>query len=338
MTGTPRLAEPPLDVWCAGIIVADFICEPIEKLPAAGALVMTPGISWAIGGCASNVAADLARLGLRSAVVGRVGADPAGNFVRESLRTAGVDTSRVLATPGHQTSATLVVNVRGEDRRFIHTFGANAAFTGEELAADLLPRAKVLYLGGLFLMPGLTGERVTRLFQAARQAGLITVLDVVIPDPRGTWPVLQHVLPFVDVFLPNHDEGELITGLSDPVAQARQFRGAGAGTVVITCGRDGSVLLADDQLWRGGIYPVEYVDGTGSGDAFAAGYISGLLEGCPATECLLRGSALGASCVRQPGATTGVFRREELDAWLQTHVLPLERPASERVEQSSRRE
>ena len=243
---TPRAAPAPppapLDVWCAGIIVADFICEPIEALPAAGALMMTPGISWAIGGCASNVAADLARVGLRSAVVGRVGDDPAGDFVRGSLQTAGVDTSRVLATPGYQTSATLVVNVKGEDRRFIHTFGANAAFTGEELPTDLLPRAKVLYLGGLFLMPGLTGERVTRLFQAARQAGLMTVLDVVIPDPQGTWPVLQQVLPFVDVFLPNHDEGHLITGLSDPVAQARQFRSAGAGTVVITCGRDGSVL------------------------------------------------------------------------------------------------
>ena len=326
---TPRAAPAPppapLDVWCAGIIVADFICEPIEALPAAGALMMTPGISWAIGGCASNVAADLARVGLRSAVVGRVGDDPAGDFVRGSLQTAGVDTSRVLATSGYQTSATLVVNVKGEDRRFIHTFGANAAFTGEELPTDLLPRAKVLYLGGLFLMPGLTGEGVTRLFQAARQAGLMTVLDVVIPDPQGTWPVLQQVLPFVDVFLPNHDEGHLITGLSDPVAQARQFRSAGAGTVVITCGRDGSVLLTDTQLWRGGIYPVEYVDGTGSGDAFAAGYISGLLEGLPPTECLVRGSALGASCVRQPGATTGVFQRAELDAWLRSHTLPLER-------------
>jgi sugar/nucleoside kinase (ribokinase family) len=324
----PAIAHAtPLDVWCAGIIVADFICEPIATLPASGALMMTPGISWAIGGCASNVAADLARLGLRSAVVGRVGADPAGEFVRNSLNVAGVETSRVLSTPGFQTSATLVVNVRGEDRRFIHTFGANAAFTGEELSPELLPQARVLYLGGLFLMPALTGERVTRLFRAARQAGLTTVLDVVIPDPQGTWPVLQQLLPHVDVFLPNHDEGELITGLSNPLAQAAQFRQAGAETVVITCGREGSVLSTGDQLWRGGIFPVDFVDGTGSGDAFAAGYMSGLLEGQPATECLRLGSALGASCVRQPGATTGVFNRAELETWLRTHTLPLERLA-----------
>jgi len=324
MSQPAAVRETPLDVWCAGIIVADFICEPIATLPAAGALVMTPGISWAIGGCASNVAADLARLGLRSAVVGRVGADPAGDFVRNSLKAAGVETSRVLATPGYQTSATLVVNVRGEDRRFIHTFGANAAFTGEELSPELLPQARVLYLGGLFLMPGLTGERVTRLFQAAQQQGLTTVLDVVIPDPQGTWPVLRQVLPHVDVFLPNHDEGELITGSSDPLVQAGLFREAGAKTVVITCGREGSVLSTGDQLWRAGIFPVEFVDGTGSGDAFAAGYMSGLLAGKPATECLLLGSALGASCVRQPGATTGVFNRAELESWLRTHPLPLE--------------
>ena len=73
-------------------------------------------------------------------------------------------------------------------------------------------------------------------------------------------------------------------------------------------------------------FSVDFVDGTGSGDAFAAGYIHGLLEGQSAERCLEFGSALGASCVRSPGATTGVFTRPELEKFLSTpppvEILP----------------
>jgi sugar/nucleoside kinase (ribokinase family) len=67
------------------------------------------------------------------------------------------------------------------------------------------------------------------------------------------------------------------------------------------------------------------VDGTGGGDAFAAGYITGLLRGLDAEGCLRIASAVGASCVRAIGTTTGVFTREELEAFLQEHELRVER-------------
>ncbi len=70
---------------------------------------------------------------------------------------------------------------------------------------------------------------------------------------------------------------------------------------------------------------MEFVDGTGSGDAFAAGFISGLLDGATPERCLEMGSALGASCVRRAGATTGVFNRSELAEFLSQHRLPVER-------------
>lgn len=312
------------EVLCAGIIVADFICDPIDHLPAAGELVMTSGISWAIGGCASNVAADLARLGRRVSVVGRTGDDAAGDFVCNALARSGVDTTLLTRTPGQQTSSTLVVNVRGEDRRFVHAFGANACFTGDEIPAPFPSGARVLYLGGFFLMPALTADRVAKLFQDARAAGLMTVLDVVIPDANGTWPALQKVLPFVDVFLPNTDEAQMVLGDTDPLVQASRFCSAGAKTVVITCGARGALLQTGTTRWRSGVFPVEFIDGTGSGDAFAAGYISGLLDGEQPLVCLARGTALGASCVRHPGATTGVFNRQQLDDFLSAHPFSIE--------------
>jgi sugar/nucleoside kinase (ribokinase family) len=321
MTPSP----PACDCLCAGIVVADFVCAPVAQVPPAGGVMMTDSITPAIGGCASNVATDLARLGRRALVAGRVGSDMPGRFVRDQLVANGVDTARLLETPGVQTSSTLVINVRNEDRRFIHTFGANALFDGSEIPAVHVRRAKVLYLGGYCLMPGLAPDRVADLFRLAREAHVPTVLDVVIPDSRSYREQVERVLPWTDVFLPNLDEARELTGLDDPLEQARHFRAAGAGTVVITCGREGAFLLSASDSLRARSFPVDFVDGTGSGDAFAAGFISALIEGCGPERCLEMGSALGASCVRQAGATTGVFRRGELEEFLQQNRLPIER-------------
>jgi len=316
--------QPSVDCLCAGIVVADFVCAPVPRIPPAGGLEMTDAISPAIGGCASNVAIDLARLGRKALVVGRIGGDLPGRFVRDQLAAGGVDTTHLVESPG-QTSSTLVINVRNEDRRFIHAFGVSALFDGSEIAPPLVSQAKVLYLGGFGLMPRLAGDRVADLFRKAREAHVPTVLDVVVPDAKACRTQLERVLPWTDVFLPNTDEARLLTGLADPLEQARAFRAAGAGTVVITCGSHGAVLARPTETLRAGTFPVEFVDGTGSGDAFAAGFISGLIDGLSAERCLELGSALGASCVRQAGATTGVFTRDELAAFLSHHRLAVDR-------------
>jgi sugar/nucleoside kinase (ribokinase family) len=286
---------------------------------------MTDAITPAIGGCASNVAVDLARLGRRAQVVGRVGADMPGRFVRDELTAAGVDTKHLVETPLMQTSSTLVINVRDEDRRFIHSFGANGRFDGSEITPALVRDAKVVYVGGFCLMPRLAAARVAEVFGLARDAGIPTVLDVVIPNPQNCREQLERVLPWTDVFLPNVDEGRLLTGESDALAQAGQFRAAGAKTVVVTCGDEGAVLSGPGGAFRAGSFPVDFVDGTGSGDAFAAGYIAGLIDGASPERCVEIGSALGASCVRRAGATTGVFTQAELDEFLSMHRLTIER-------------
>jgi sugar/nucleoside kinase (ribokinase family) len=314
------------DVLCAGIVVADFVCDPVAEIPAAGALVETSAIAMSIGGCASNVAVDLCRLGRTAHVAGRVGRDVPGRFVREALLAAGVQTACLLETPEAPTSATLVINVRGQDRRFIHAVGANSLVDGTEFDLANIGQFKVVYLGGFFLMPRLRGGQAARLFRAAREAGLPTVLDVVVAAAGSHWSELEQVLPHTSIFMPNHDEARLLTGLDDPLQQARRFIAAGADTVVITLGGHGALLATRDRALLAGAFLVPFVDGTGSGDAFAAGYISALIDGMPPEACLEAGSALGASCVRAPGATTGVFDREELNGFLREHKL-LIRPA-----------
>jgi sugar/nucleoside kinase (ribokinase family) len=136
--------NPPPEVLCAGIIVADHVCAPIDRVPAAGELVMADGMLLTIGGCAANAAVDLAKMGVRATVVGRVGNDAFGRIVTEFLGEASVDTSQIRASPTAATSQTLIINVQGEDRRFIHVFGANAEFSAADIPLALLDQCKVL--------------------------------------------------------------------------------------------------------------------------------------------------------------------------------------------------
>lgn len=306
---------------CAGLAVADHLCVPISRLPRAGELLLADRLELQTGGHAANVSTDLAKVGVNVGISARIGTDLFGRFVREKLTQSGVVTDGLVETPGVDTSGTLIINVQGEDRRFIHTVGANGEYNGTEISDDQLRSVRVLYVGGLFALPKLTATALKRLFQKAREAGVTTMLDLVIPGPADYLTTLREVLPWTDVFLPNNDEAAIITGQEDPIAQAKIFQNLGTGTTVITCGGDGTIVLSKAERLRSDVFPVDYVDGTGSGDAFAAGYILGLLEGAEPRRCLELGSALGASCVRKIGASAGVFTRSELDDFLSKNQL-----------------
>lgn len=312
------------DCLCAGIIVADHVCKAIDHIPKPGELILTEEMSLTIGGCASNVAADLARLDRRAAIAGIVGQDVFGRYVEESLVASGVHCEYLMKSEKLPTSGSFVINVQGEDRRFIHSVAANALFTGETVTEEQIRSSRILYLGGYCLSEELSPENVARMFQIARSAGVTTVLDVVIPKPGDYWEMLKPVLPLSDYFLPNEDEGELITGETDPLKQAQAFREAGANSVIITCGGEGSILMNAERSLRSEIYPVDLVDGTGSGDAFVAGFIHGLLEEASPEMCLRYGSALGHSCVRATGATAGIFTRDELNQFIDDRELRVE--------------
>lgn len=312
------------DVLCVGLIVADHVAAPIAAIPPSGGLACTPRTELTIGGCAANVAVDLVKLGVSASVVGCVGDDVLGRYVSEELSSAGVNCSQIVVSPRTQTSTTLVVNVQGEDRRFIHVLGANGELTGTEIDPDVLKQSKIVYVGGFGLNAALSGENVALLFAQAREAGVRTVLDVVIGDPNTISDMLKPVLPVTDLFVPNTDEARVITGLDVPLEQAKTFQEQGAETVIVTCGGRGSVVLSPEECVRVPIYEVEEVDGTGGGDAFASGLMYGLLAGKDLIDCVKDAAAMGASCVRATGATTGTFNAQELRDFIAAHALKLE--------------
>src|SRR5204862_36194 len=171
---------------------------------------------------------DLAKMQVRVGIAGRVGNDVFGRVVGDLLREAAVDVANLKTSAGCDTSQTLIVNVQGQDRRFIHTFGANREFSAADIPLRLLDEIKVLYLGGYLVMPGVKQDDLVPVFAAARARGVTTVLDIVVPARGDYLGHFDRLLPLVDVFLPNHHEGELITGERDPLEQAEVFQRLGA--------------------------------------------------------------------------------------------------------------
>lgn len=314
-----------LDCLCAGIVVGDSVCRPIATMPPAGALAITDHVEFTIGGCAANVAVDLSKLGLRIGISGRMGEDVFGREVRDRLLAASVDCSGLVLSRTAPSSTTFVLNVRGEDRRFIHCVGANAEYDGTQVTESDIASSRVLYVGGFGLLQALSPDKVNRMFRIARAAGVTTVLDVVLPDQGQLLPWIEEVLPWTDYFFPNQDEAaKLLSGVIEPELQGQRFRKMGAKTVVITCGSQGAVLISELQRLKSGVYPVEPVDATGTGDAFVSGFVFGLLQDASPAHCLQLGTAMGASCVRSMGATTGVFNAAELREFVGRHPLKIE--------------
>lgn len=316
------MAEPQPALLCAGILVADIFTPPLPALPVAGQLLATDDFLLATGGCAANVATSLAKLGVHTAVVGPVGDDFYGEFLTRTLAGRGIDTSHVVRTTAAGTSKTVVLPVIGEDRRFIHTFGANAHLTTNDIASAITDDTTVLYVGGYLILPAIDGPALGKLFADAQARGIVTVLDVVVPGgARIPADALTAVLPHTDLFLPNDEEAEALTGETDPESQARVFLAMGCRTAVVTQGSRGTLWVDQHRTIAAPVYPIDYVDGSGSGDAFAAGLLLGLSEGWDPVRILRFASAIGGSACTKLGCTEGVFTRPEADAFVAGHPL-----------------
>lgn len=312
------------EVICGGILVADLFVPPLAHLPAAGELVATGDFLIDTGGCAANVATCLARLGVSAGVAGKVGHDLFGDFIVRDLAKKGVEESGISRSAKHGTSKTVILPVKGEDRRYVHTFGANIDFHAGDFNRAAIAKSRIFYLGGFLILPELSQSGLRDAFRLARESGAKTVLDVVVPsNEQVALDVLAEVLPWVDCFLPNDEEALRLTGEHDPHRQAQRFLDAGCKTVVITMGSRGALLMDARQTIEAGAFKVDVVDGSGAGDAFAGGFIVGLLEGWPMERALRFASAIGASACTALGCNAGLFTRPQADAFLQLRELPM---------------
>ncbi|MDR7438375.1 MAG: carbohydrate kinase family protein [Armatimonadota bacterium] len=297
-------------VLSAGILVADVIVRTVEAWPEVGRLRVVESIELHSGGLAHTTAVTLAKLGVSTAVVGRVGADVFGRYLIEVLRQNGVE-SHVIPDPEAGTSVTVVAVAPGGERSFLHFVGANARLVPEDVPDHLLAAVQVLHLGGYFVLPGLDGPPAAQLLARARAHGCRTSVDVAW-DVQGRWmEALRPCLAYLDVLFANQDEVAQLTGARTPEHAAALLRERGVGIVAVKLGERGAYVDAGE--WRGWVpaFEVPVVDTTGAGDAFCGGFLAAWLRGWRWEEVTRFANAVGALCVTAVGGATGVRSLEE---------------------------
>ena len=292
-------------VVCLGILVADVIAKPVDALPPAGTLELLDEITLHGGGCALNTATVLVRFGVPTLVSGKVGDDTFGDFVLGRLAERGIDSSGVLRDDAVPTSATVVlVDGRGE-RTFLHRPGANGALRADELDRSLVLAGRALHIAGALVMPMLDGEPTARLLAEARERGILASLDTVW-DASGRWERALPALPHLDLFTASMSEACAISRADDPATAAAWLRSKGVRRVALKLGPEGCFVADEQGAERVPAPSVDTVDGTGAGDAFAAGLLYGLLADWPLVRAARLANAAGALATTAVGATEGV--------------------------------
>ncbi|MGI6296662.1 MAG: carbohydrate kinase family protein [Armatimonadota bacterium] len=304
-------------VTCLGILVADVVGKPVECMPDRGKLMLVDRMELHGGGCANSTGIGLSRIGIKTAVIGKVGNDGFGDFMIDNLTRNGVDCKGVVRDKEAATSATMVLVHEDGERSFIHYIGANGTLKESDIDFDVVKSSKVLHIAGSFLLPGFDGEPTARVLKKAKEMGVITSLDTAW-DSRGNWmKLLEPCLKYVDYAVPSIEEARMVTGKNEPADVAAALMDKGVGTVALKMGDKGCYIRSKDTELNIPIYKVDAVDALGAGDAFAAGFLAGVVNGWDLERTGKFANATGAFCVTALGATTGIKDQKTIEAFIE---------------------
>jgi len=306
--------KPGCEVFCAGNAVMDVLARPVDGLPAPGASQRLEEVALGPGGNGVNTAVALARLGIRVGLAAPVGGDRLGEILRQSLWAEGVDDSNVITVKEARTSVSLVLVESSGERRLLHFRGANAHFSACHLNWDVVKGARVFHYASAFALPAFDGAPLELALKRAHDLGCLTSVNICW-DAQGRWlPLLQPVLAHTDFILPNREEGQQLTGESEPPAIARRLRRLGAKTVIVKLGAAGCFVESPEGAFTSPGFVVQPVDTTGAGDCFAAAFLAATCRGSSLAEAARFANAAGAlATLRMGGADSAPTRAQVLE-------------------------
>jgi len=310
-----RVADEP-GVLIVGSITAD-VTTFSSRLPKRGETFLGDAFTLVLGGKGANQAVAAGRAGAPARMVGCVGDDLFRDLVYHGLRDAGVDVSHVRTVPGQTGVAHIRVDASGENDIVMVPL-ANAHLDEDQIDRafdELGPRSRVM-LTQLEIPFRLTMHAIRR----AHEAGIAVVLD-----PAPAHELDDEIWPLVDIVTPNETEASLLTGIEvdsrdAAVAAGRWFVERGVRAALITMAGAGSVLVTDDGITEHSAIPVEVVDTTAAGDAFAGFLAAGLAAGLSRDAAIERAGAAGALAVTKRGASPSLPTAAEVDALLASRI------------------
>ena len=299
-----------------------------------------------IGGSPTNIACGTARLGLRSALISRVGDEHMGRVIVEQLRREGVETRGVKTDPDRLT-ALVILGIRDQEQFpliFYRENCADMALCEDDIDPEFIKSARSVVPTGTHLSNERTRAAVLKALSIAREAGMQTALDI---DYRpNLWGVLGHgdgesrfaesaevtaqvqaTLHLFDLIVGTEEEFHIAGGSTDTIAALRAVRAVSGATLVCKRGPMGASAfegpipdsLDDGQTGPG--FPIEVFNVLGAGDGFMSGLLKGWLDGEPWPVALKYANACGAFAVSRHGCTPAYPSWEELQFFFERGVV-----------------
>jgi ribokinase len=303
------------DILVIGSLNMDLVTLT-PQLPKPGETIHGHQFKTVPGGKGANQAAAIARLGSWVAMVGRVGKDAFGEQLVGSLSEMGVDTQNIRIDPEATTGiATILVDDQGENS-IVVTAGANYQVSEQDIDRidGLFSKSKFLVL-----QLEIPLNVVDYAIKKARKNDVQIVLTT-----APAYPNAKEFLKDVNYLMLNETEAQVYTGRNveneqDAENAVRDLLSLGVPVVILTLGKRGALLGADDQVTRVPTWEVEVVDTTAAGDAFAGGFTVALSEGQSLKEAVKYANAVGALTVTRLGAQTSLPSAAEVQELLETN-------------------
>lgn len=311
-----------MNVLCLGLVIADVSAKlKYPHISLDEDLVLVDEINLFSGGNALNTALALSKLGMNTGISGKVGCDYFGHFLIKVMQEHGCDIRGIIKVPDVNTSVTIVLVRSDGQRNFLHYSAASSSLNEEDVDFSLISQTKILHIAGTFLLPGLDGEPMANILRKAQKRKVMTSLDVAW-DPYGKWmQKLEPCLSYVDIFLPNYEEGRRLTGKKEIEKIADALLSYGIRIVGLKLGEKGCYLKTSNEEFMLPSFKVKSVDLTGAGDSFVAGFLTGISKGFSIEKSGMLANAVGAMCVSSLGATAGVKDlKKTLEFMTQSHL------------------
>ena len=334
-----------LDIICLGRLAVDFYAQQI-----GARLEDVASFAKYLGGSSANTAFGCARLGLKAALISRIGDDAMGHFLVETLVKEGCDVSHVGVDPTRLTGA-VVLGIKDRDTFpliFLREDCADMAIAEADIDEAFIASSKALLITGTHFSTPHVHAISTRALERARRNDVRTILDI---DYRPVlWGLtkrgdgetrfiasdnvtahLQGILPLFDLVIGTQEEFAIAGGSTDIIAALRRVREVTAATLVVKRGPlgcaviDGAVPDSLDDAFNGKGVEVEVLNVLGAGDAFSAGFQSGWVRGEDYGACTRYANACGALVVSRHGCAPAMPTRIELDHYL-ANVERIPRP------------
>jgi ribokinase len=287
------------DVTVIGDINVDIITSPISKYPEKDKQIVVDSIKLSPGGSSFNLALALARLGVKTKFIGRVGKDEFGKMLVSIGKKAGI---KMHIKVEGETGITLAISFKDGTRSFISFKGSNSQFSLKDFSLTAI-EGKVLAIGGYNLLNSLRKD-VQQILDYAKSRGMLTSLD---PnwDPDG-WSEervrdIYNLLPKLDFFLPDLNEAEAITYTKNDVLMAKKLLNLGVSNVLIKEGSKGCLLAVKSYVKLIPSFKVNAINTTGAGDVFHAAFIKYILAGKDIEDAVKLANAAAAISVTKFG-------------------------------------